>query len=61
MTGNTPFPGRHQAPGHLGGSSDHAVSRRTVYRLMHVGGLEAIKVSRFSRIPEHAVKPQVRQ
>jgi excisionase family DNA binding protein len=35
------------------------VSKQTVYRLLHAGDLEAIRVGGSFRIPEHAVKPQV--
>jgi excisionase family DNA binding protein len=33
------------------------VSKTTVYHLVHAGDLEAIKVNRSFRIPEHAVLP----
>ena len=61
MTGNTPFPAGTKFPAIFEAAAIMRVSKRTAYRLMHVGGLEAIKVSRFSCIPEHAVKSQVRQ
>ena len=34
------------------------VSKRTVYRLVHAGDLEAIRVNGSYRIPEHAVRPK---
>jgi len=34
------------------------LSKQTVYRLVHAGDLEAIRVGGSYRIPEHAVKPQ---
>ncbi|HLH84977.1 MAG TPA: helix-turn-helix domain-containing protein [Trebonia sp.] len=34
------------------------LSKATVYRLVHAGDLEAIRVGRAFRIPEHAVRPQ---
>ena len=34
------------------------VSKQTVYRLLHAGDLEAIRVGGSFRIPEHAVNPQ---
>lgn len=33
------------------------ISKQTVYRLVHEGELEAVRVGRAFRIPEHAVKP----
>ncbi len=34
------------------------VSKRTVYRLVRTGDLEAIRVGRSFRIPEHVVAPR---
>ena len=34
------------------------LSKQTVYRLVHAGDLEAIRVGGSYRIPEHAVNPQ---
>jgi excisionase family DNA binding protein len=34
------------------------LSKQTVYRLVHSGDLEALRVGRAFRIPEHAVKSQ---
>ena len=34
------------------------VSKQTVYRLVHAGDLQAIRVGRSFRIPAYVVKPQ---
>jgi excisionase family DNA binding protein len=34
------------------------LSKATVYRLVQAGDLEALRVGRAYRIPEHAVQPQ---
>jgi excisionase family DNA binding protein len=34
------------------------VSKQTVYRLVHTGGMEAVRVGGSFRIPEHVLKPQ---
>ncbi len=34
------------------------VSKQTVYRLVHAGDLQAIRVGRSFRIPAHVVRPQ---
>jgi len=37
------------------------VSKMTVYRLVHSGELEAIRVGRSFRVPEHAVNTYLRE
>jgi excisionase family DNA binding protein len=37
------------------------VSKMTVYRLVHSGGLTAVRVGRSFRIPEHAVHTYLRE
>jgi excisionase family DNA binding protein len=34
------------------------VSKQTVYRLVHAGDLEAVRVGRWLRIPAHVVEPR---
>ncbi|MFY0406823.1 helix-turn-helix domain-containing protein [Solicola sp. PLA-1-18] len=37
------------------------VSKMTVYRLVHGGDLEAVRVGRSFRVPEHAVEEYLRK
>ncbi|WP_278249414.1 helix-turn-helix domain-containing protein [Aeromicrobium sp. IC_218] len=37
-------------------ASQMRVSKMTVYRLVHAGELEAVRVGRSFRVPEHAVE-----
>ena len=58
MTGNTPSPACNRFLTVFEVAAIMRVSKRTVYRLVHDGDLEAIKVSGSYRIPEHEVKPR---
>lgn len=42
-------------------AAEMRVSKMTVYRLVHSGELEAIRVGRSFRVPEHAVAEYLRK
>jgi excisionase family DNA binding protein len=58
VTGNTPSSARTRFLTVFEVATIMRVSKRTIYRLVHAGDLEAIKVGGSFRIPEHAVKPR---
>jgi excisionase family DNA binding protein len=58
MTGNTPSPASARFLTIFEVAAIMRVSKRTVYRLVHAGDLEAVKVGGSFRIPDHAVRPR---
>jgi len=57
VTGNTPSPAGTRFLTIFEVAAVMRVSKRTVYRLVHAGDLEAVKVGGSFRIPDHAVRP----
>lgn len=58
MTGNAPSPSATTFLTVFQVASIMRVSKRTVYRLVHAGDIEAVKVGGSFRIPERAVRRQ---
>jgi excisionase family DNA binding protein len=58
VTANTPSPANTRFLTIFEVAAIMRVSKRTVYRLVHAGDLDAVKVGGSFRIPDHAVTPQ---
>jgi excisionase family DNA binding protein len=58
VTGNTPCPASTRFLTIFEAATIMRVSKRTVYRLIRAGDLQAVKVSGSYRIPGHALEPQ---
>jgi excisionase family DNA binding protein len=59
VTGNAPSPADTRFLTIFEAAAIMRVSKRTVYRLVHAGDLEAVKVGGSFRIPDHAVRPSL--
>jgi excisionase family DNA binding protein len=60
VTGNISYPAHMRFLTVFEAAAIMRVSKRTVYRLVHAGELEAIKVGGSYRIPNQAVNPHSR-